>query len=282
MDWENTLRTAFDEIKERFPFRDYIGPSVHEEMAAIVRELAKVFPEGFAGKRLLDIGCGPMDKTGVLQRMGFACSAADDLSDPWHRRGDTISRITGYARDLGIEFFHQADGRHDLPFPPGSFDVVLLLGVVEHLHESPRSLLNAAGAFLKPGGVVVVEMPNSVNLRKRLSVLMGRSSLPPVDQFYHAIGPWRGHVREYTLDETAFICRENGFEIFTATTFEAFATEKLRPPLRQIYLWLGRLVPSFRSMVLVVGRKPATWAPVKEDPEAFRRAFSHGVPSGAA
>lgn len=279
---DHALQAALTDIQARFPFQDYIGPAVGLEMAAIVRELARVFPDGFQGKRLLDIGCGPMDKTGVLQRMGFSCSGVDDLGDPWHRRGDNLARIRRFADDLGIDFFLQEAGSPTIPFPPGSFDVVCLLGVIEHLHESPRLVLNAAGQFLKPGGVVVVEMPNSVNLRKRLSMLVGRSSLPPVDQFYHSIGPWRGHVREYTVDETAFICRMNGFEILTATTFEPFAAEKLKPPFRQVYQLLGRWFPSLQSMVLVVGRRPPAWQPAPADEEAFRRAIAHGVPAGIA
>jgi hypothetical protein len=138
------------------------------------------------------------------------------------------------------------------------------------------------GAFARPGGLLVIVMPNSVNLRKRLSVLMGRTNYPPVDMFFNCIGHWRGHVREYTLRETEYICSASGFEVVSSTTFESLAHEKMPPPLRQLYLLLGNINKTLRSHLLVICRKPESWQAVKEDPEAYRRVLARGVPKGVA
>ena len=37
------------------------------------------------GSTILDFGCGPCDKTAVLQFLDFHCSACDDLQDDWHK-----------------------------------------------------------------------------------------------------------------------------------------------------------------------------------------------------
>ncbi len=275
------LRIALRETQDAFPFENYINKATSLVMQAIVYELRKYLVD-FEHKRLLEIGSGPMDKTGVFQSLGFECYAVDDLNDPWHLRNDNISKIKKYAEDIGINFYHQKLGEYNIPFEKNSFDVVCSLAVIEHLHESPRELLNSMGTFARPGGLLVIEMPNSVNLRKRISVFLGRTNYPPVDMFFNCIGNWRGHVREYTLKETEYICRASGFEILSSTTFEHLAHQKLRTPLRQLYILFGKIIPTLCSGLLVVCRKPESWRAVKEDPEAFRRSLGRILPEGVA
>jgi SAM-dependent methyltransferase len=268
---------AVDRVQAVFPFPGYISEGVRQGLAHVVPEVARhVRAEG--RPRLLDIGCGPMDKTAVFQASGFECSAVDDLGDPWHRRGDNLERIQAFARASGIRF-HLQDGTLALPVPPEGFDVVTIFDVIEHLHESPRAILNAAGTQLKTGGVLAVVMPNSVNLRKRLAVLLGRTNYPDVDQFYLAPCGWRGHVREYTLGETAHLCEAAGFRVESATAFEGNAYDMLSGLRLRAYLALARRVPTLCSALLVVARKPEGWAPRPADAEAFRRAQAGSVPS---
>lgn len=273
------LRKAIEESREVFPFQDYITEATYHEMYAILRNLRK-YLSGFRHKRLLDIGSGPMDKTGIFQMLGFECHAVDDLNDPWHLTDNNIIKIKKYAKDTGIEFYHQKLDENTIPFEANSFDVVCSLSVIEHLHESPRSLLNSMGTFAKPNGLMIIVTPSSVNLRKRLSVLMGHTNYPPVDMIFNSIGTWRGHVREYTLSEINYICRASGFEILLSRTFESLAYGKLTTPLRQLYLLLGNIIPSLCSGLLVICRKPESWQPIKEDPEADRRCLARVLPKG--
>ena len=278
---DQVLRNIFEKLQTMFPFPGYCDRSMLEEITVIVRELRRYLPD-FEQRRLLDIGSGPMDKTAMFKLLGFQCYAADDLTDPWHQRDDNAGKIKQFAAQTGIEFFHQTPTDYSIPFEPESFDVVCALGVVEHLHESPRGLLNTMGRFVCREGLLVVAMPNSVNLRKRLSVLSGRTNYPSIDAFYHSTGQWRGHVREYTLSETAYICKAAGFEVLTQRTFEHLAYEKLSSPLRDIYLMLTSIVPTLGSGLLVICRKPASWEPQGEDLEAFRAAISRAVPEAVA
>lgn len=279
--FETQSRKAFLEVQRSFPIDNYIDESVWLETDTILREVSKYLLD-FKNKRLLDIGSGPMDKTGVFQLSGFQCHACDDLNDPWHRRDNNIELIKNYAKKLGISFFHQDEGNYQLPFEDGSFDVVCSFSVIEHLHDSPRSLLNTMGTFAKDDGLLVLAMPNSASLRKRLSLLAGKTNYVPVDQFFYSIGTWRGHVREYTLPETVYICKEIGFEVLSSTTFEHLAQKKLNFPLRQLYIFLGNIFPTLRSGVLVVCRKPKSWMPLKENSEMFKKTLAKSVPNGVA
>jgi len=281
MNLKKELKQVVTDIEKVFPFDNYISANTYHGMYAILHELRKFLSE-FEQKRLLDIGSGPMDKTGIFQMMGFRCHAVDDLNDPWHQRNGNIRKIKEYAKRLNINFYHQRLGDYTIPFEASSFDVVCSFAVIEHLHESPRGLLNSMGNCARPGGLIVITIPNSVHLKKRLSVLLGSSNYPPVDMFYHSIGTWRGHVREYTLDETVYICKKSGFKVLSSTTFECIAYDKLNFPLRHLYLLLGSIVSTLRSSHLVICKKPEDWKPIKDSPEAYRKALARGVPKGVA
>ena len=281
MSLKDELDRVFTEVSASFPIKEYFNQGKYQEMYVILNTLKDYLPD-FKGKKLLDIGSGPMDKTAIFQAMGLQCYAVDDLGDPWHKRNDNIIKIKKYAESKGITFYHQKESDHTIPYKLESFDIVCSLRVIEHLHESPRNLLNTMGTYLKPKGLLIITMPNSVNLRKRISVLMGQTNYVPVNQFFHSQGIWRGHVREYTLSETVYICKEVGFEVIASRTFENLVKMKLRGLLRYLYLLLGYILPGTRSGLLVICRKPASWASVNADPEAFRKISAISVPNGIA
>lgn len=61
----------------------------------------------------------------------------------------------------------------ELPFEPGSFDVVLLGDVIEHLRD-PVAALARLRPLLRPEGRLVLSTPNVANWAIRLSLLAGR------------------------------------------------------------------------------------------------------------
>lgn len=124
-------------------------------------------------------------------------------------------------------------------------------------------------------------MPNSVNLRKRLSVMLGRSNYPSVEMFYENIGQWRGHVREYTLLEQEYILRKNGFSILFSGTYHAMLEAKLKSRFaKYVYLAVCRLIPTLRDSLATVAQKPSGWKPAIEDADAFRKSTAGSVPNG--
>jgi 2-polyprenyl-3-methyl-5-hydroxy-6-metoxy-1,4-benzoquinol methylase len=269
---DDPVSDAVRSVKLAFPFPSYLGPDFEEEASVTcgaVRQLSP--PPG----RLLDIGSGPMNLTAVFSNLGYDCSAIDDLDDPWHAVGDNRRRICEFARSAGIDYIAGSAEKASEELPDESFDVVVMTGVIEHLHQSPRDLLNAAFRLTKTGGIVAVTMPNSVNLRKRMSVIQGKTNYPEVSGFLYSTGTWRGHVREYTLKETRFIMEASGGEIIRSGTFHANAKRRLPNMFaRYCYFMLTKFAPTLRDGVLVVAMKPVGWTPQEYDEARYRSAIA--------
>ena len=107
--------------------------------------LARV--EGVRGSDILEIGCGEgmmFDRTGtspVQMDVSFT----------------RVSRAAGRCQYLLC-----GDG-YQLPFAAASFEIVLLVAVLEHTRE-PWRVLDEARRVLKPGGRVVMVVPNDATM----------------------------------------------------------------------------------------------------------------------
>lgn len=270
------IENHYNEVRRTFPFQGYLDGE-GEGTCFVGEQIAELKP---ARGKLLDIGSGPLDKTALFSRLGFECYACDDFLDPWHRRNSNLQNIKQLAQRYQIQLHIHENGDYTIPFPRNTFDVVCLLGVIEHLHQSPREILNVAGEMLAPGGMVVIVMPNSVNIRKRLHVLLGKTNYPNIKGFYHSDGQWRGHVREYTLSETAYILRETGFSVVKSVTFDSMIERRIKSRIiRGLYKMFTGIFPGFRDSLFVVGQKPQGWTPRQYAEADFRRAIARSVPA---
>lgn len=255
------LPEAIARLRREFPFPGYVDGVVDA-----ARTLAEVATRHLPrGARVLDFGCGPCDKTAVLQYLGFACTGCDDLQDNWHRAPGVEESILAFARASGVDFRKTDGGLPDLS--PGAYDMVTVCDVIEHLHESPRGLLITLIQSLRPGGILVVTVPNAVNIRKRFAVFVGGTNLPPFDSFYWYPGTWRGHVREYVRDDLARLSRYLGLESLELRGVHHMLSvlpRSLRTPFRLATLPF----PGWRDSWLLVARRPADWAPMSPPADA--------------
>lgn len=99
--------------------------------------------------RLLDVGCWTGDFVEAANHAGFPASGIE-LSTK-------AARFAANVRKLDVRCCTLSTA----PFAAGSFDVVTMLDVLEHLLD-PVAELEYARALLKPAGVIVVRVPNTV------------------------------------------------------------------------------------------------------------------------
>lgn len=266
---ETSYKEAIRIVQARFPFPGYVRPE-----RGSYRNIARTVRRHLApGASVLDFGAGPADATAVLQAMGYRCSAFDDLSDLWHTVDGNRERILSFARGLGIDY--RLSTGSGFPFESGSFDMVMCHDVLEHLHDSPRDLMNGLVDLVRPGGLFFATVPNAVNLRKRICVLLGRTNLPRYDQYYWHPGPWRGHVREYTRDDFARMAGYLGLEVVELDGCSHMLTQLPRG-LRGAWQAATSLCRGFRDTWMLVARRPANWSARRDLPPADLRPILQG------
>jgi SAM-dependent methyltransferase len=97
--------------------------------------------------KVLDIGCGRGLLLNKLRQRG------------WDPIGTELSEdAAAHARDqLGLPVFTQP--LEEINFPSNEFDLVILWHVLEHV-QSPRDVIHEVARILKPGGTLLVAVPN--------------------------------------------------------------------------------------------------------------------------
>lgn len=90
------------------------------------------------------------------------------------------------------------------------FDSVFLLDILEHVRD-PGIVLKKAASFLKEDGVIIVHVPNSNALNRKIAVTMG--TLVSCDE----LSPWdieiAGHRRAYTLTTLTDEVKKAGLKV---------------------------------------------------------------------
>lgn len=130
-----------------------------------------------------------------------------------------------------------------------SFDLILLLEVIEHVHTAPSHVFNYLRSCLRPGGHLLVSTPNAAWLRNRWRLLFGRNPFEPIRE--DPRNP--GHFRELTRQELQTLLERAGFQIvsFHLDCLYAFSSKSGRRFSR-----IARLLPqTFRHDMLCVARR---------------------------
>jgi SAM-dependent methyltransferase len=119
---------------------------------------------GYAGKRVIEVGCGAGTDLVRFAR-GGAVVAGVDLSSSAIALARSNFEQQGLAADL-----READGER-LPLPDDSFDLVYAHGVVQYT-ANPRALVAECRRVLKPGGQAIFQVYNRISWLNALSKLM--------------------------------------------------------------------------------------------------------------
>lgn len=260
------MKQNIKHIIEKFPFDGYLDSS-HAPYYTVGNTLSKYLKKG---DKILDFGSGPCDKTAIASDLGFNCSAFDDLQDDWYKREDNTQKILDFAKSMNIDFsFDLKESLSD------QYDLVMMNDVLEHLHDSPRDILNDLIESIKPQGYLFITVPNITNLRKRLDVLRGRTNLPKFDLFYWYPGPWRGPTREYTRGDLEQMTDFLGLEVVELTTVHHMLSN-LNPKLVPLYKAITKVFPDLADTWSLVAKKPENWKPKKDISESeFAKIYQH-------
>lgn len=150
------------------------------------------------GRSLLDIGCGTGEYLVAASKRGMSVTGIDVEA----------SLAEHIQRKYGLRVMTGSFG--DDTVPPGSFDVIVLSHVIEHLQE-PVPLLGSIHRALKPTGIFIMATPNFDSLLESLKDLYGRLRydrarsyfLTPFTSPYHVLG-FNVTSARHILEKTGF------------------------------------------------------------------------------
>ena len=164
--------------------------------------------------RVLDLGCA---SGGLLALLRPHAS---------HLAGLELSATAAKAAaEVADEVVQGALEDPGLPFAQGSFDLVILADVLEHLAD-PGAALRRATTWCKPGGAVLVSVPNVAHWRARLTLARGRWPAEDSGTFDSS------HLRWFTRASVSKLLADAGLQDVE----------------------LGAIVPALRNHVALPGR----------------------------
>ena len=149
---------------------------------------------GFAKQgRFLDIGCGLGFSMMQAIEMGFEAEGFEPLEKAAEHAKDVLNL------DVKCDFFRGED------FAPNQFDVVLLDQVLEHVYE-PQVMMADIAKVLKPGGVLLLGVPNFDWLVLLITKLKLTSKI-------NAFADPQEHINYYTIETIRHLCRVNNLKL---------------------------------------------------------------------
>ena len=146
----------------------------------------------------LDVGCGDGRTCGLWLREHAGSYVGVDIS----------RQAIEEARALGLDARVIEDAA-SLPFPDKSFDIAVCIEVLEHLFE-PHAAAREILRVLRPGGVLIVTVPNVVYWTRRVDLVLGRWD--PAGDHLSVQQPWRDpHLRFFDLGALKRMLEASGF-----------------------------------------------------------------------
>jgi 2-polyprenyl-6-hydroxyphenyl methylase/3-demethylubiquinone-9 3-methyltransferase len=127
-----------------------------------------------AGKRALDVGCGPGLLAEPLVRLGAEVTAIDAAEE-------SIAVAREHAAGAGLAIDYRCGDIAELGL--AGFDLVTAMEVIEHVSDKP-AFVAALVRALAPGGLLVISTPNRT-VRSRLLLVDGAEALGMIPRGTH-------------------------------------------------------------------------------------------------
>lgn len=240
-----------------------------------VLQAAAMLPR-YPGLDVVDLACGRGEIAAGLAKDGCRVRGSRFRADDYELAGAKPVFDGSFAVNERVDL----EGR--LPYESGSFDVVILAEVIEHL-ESHRPIVAEIGRILRPGGHLILTTPNIARLHSRLHFFLSGThklirrrvgwDIPPDDFYAYHANPvdftvlhtllYHAGLRVTELRFTRFKWEHCWLALawpFVALTVARETSRRLESPLhaegeRDLRRWLLHPAMLFSEQLLLVAQK---------------------------
>lgn len=141
-------------------------PELQRENVVLVSTIIRIMGGSVEGKRLLEIGSGRAVDSLFLAARGAKSYVLDFSSE-------SFGLSVKLARERGVTIVPLRADARSLPFESGSFDLIFSQGLVEH-YQPPDQLMEEQARVVKPGGYVLVDVPQLVSIQAATKMVLMR------------------------------------------------------------------------------------------------------------
>lgn len=201
------------------------------------------------GSAVADIGGGIGLMSPGMAALGYRSILLDDFRDSVNGRFP----IESLGVHKGVRIISTDATRAVEAFEPNSLDGVTSFESVEHWHNSPKPLFHALMRALKPGSLFFFGLPNCVDLKKRLTTVVGTAQWSTMQDWYEQ-PIFRGHVREASVSDLRYIGADLGLSGIRILGRNWEAAIRLGTIGKMADAVLS-VVPSLCSDIYLIGRK---------------------------
>jgi len=110
--------------------------------------------EMFAGKEVLDMGCGPAGKSLYYVSLGASHVTGVDIVEHYKAEAEAMAAELGYSD----RFTFVLGSAYEMPFADRCFDTVIMNDFMEHV-DNPEAALREAMRLVRPGGRIFINFP---------------------------------------------------------------------------------------------------------------------------
>lgn len=232
----NTLKTtaahslATEEAAKSRAAAPLAHQAIHDTIVRIFEEL----PQGV----LLDVPAGEGALAARLVGAGFEVRCCDLYPEIFRLDHVEIRR---------------GDLNGELPFDDRSFDYVTCVEGLEHI-ENPQQAMREFARVMRPGGHLIVSVPNILNIEERLKWLLygytshfkpiPRARVERLRAEYDNREEIAAHVNPIGYSELRYILERNGFEVVSLCRDKPKAHAWLYWPVVVLIRLIAKLVPA--------------------------------------
>lgn len=181
-------------------------PGIHEKFHMYFRKYSAEFNQ----PRILEIGAGHGAFTELLYKEGYEVSACDLYPEFFYLKGVECKK---------------ADLTEELPYSADTFDIIVAVEVMEHIHDH-QMIFQEANRILKNKGILLFSTPNILSLKSRIRFLFSGFfyAFKPLD---HSKNDGLQHLSSLTVDQYINLGTQNGFSSYDFSIDKQQATSRL-------------------------------------------------------